>query len=162
MTDVKRSIATWFVAFNCKIELLCYLWSFRSDTVRVHGGEGDAGVGAVVAVCALGLLCPGLSPGGPGRLFAAACMGSVVSGNLFAGQRHASPGAVLQAVLSANGIYARFPALLYKVGWAAVEPTRDADMQGQSCSLPALRSLCFPLPPLTVALTFFFLNVDHF
>lgn len=67
---------------------------------------------AVVAV-ALGLLCSVCHQEGPGRLFAAACMGSVVSGNtLRRAEACFSLGAVLQAVLSANGIYARFPALL--------------------------------------------------
>ena len=54
-------------------------------------------------------------------------------------------GAVLQAVLSADGICARFPALLYKAGMGRSGRAHQGRraMQGQSCSLPALRPALF-------------------
>lgn len=75
-------------------------------------------------------------------------------------------GAVLQAALSADGVCAGRPALLYKAGTGRggrASQGRRA-MQGQSCGLPALGpALVFLFPPLTVALTLlFFKNVDHF
>ena len=48
-------------------------------------------MGLAVAGWALGALCSVCHQGRPGWLFAAACTGSVVSGNLLDEQRHASP-----------------------------------------------------------------------
>ena len=112
---------------------------------RVRGAEGDTGVGlwwlsgpwdccapsvtrragaGCLLLLAWAQLCLGISSPGRGRLLL---------------------GAVLQAVLSADGVCARYPALLYKAGTGRSGRAHQGRraMQGQSCGLPALRPALF-------------------
>ena len=145
MSDVKRSIATWFVAFNCKIALLCYVWSFLSDTVEGPWSRRRCRSGAVVAVWALGLLCSVCHRRAWAGCSLLLAWAQLCLGVSSPGRGRLPLGAVLQAVLSAGGVCARYPALLYKAGTGRSGRAHQGRraMQGQSCGLPALRPALF-------------------
>ena len=130
---------------------------------RVRGAEGDTGVGlwrlsgpwdccapsvtrraraGCLLLLAWAQLCLGISSPGRGRLLL---------------------GAVLQVVLSADGVCARYPALLYKAGTSRSGRAHQGRraMQGQSCGLPALRPALFSSSLLWLWHWLFFFFLKH-
>ena len=166
MSDVKRNIAIWFVAFNCKIGLLCCLWSFLRDTVEgprsrsCSSGAGGGWLGPGGAV-----LC--LSPGAPGLAVCCCLHGlSCVWESLGRAETRFSleqscrrPWVPTVSVPGAQRCCIR-------QGWAAVGgPTRDEEpSRGSHVARQPSGQLCFPLSSSDCGtdFVFFFLNVDHF